>query len=373
MPDYTLEYVFSNGNVNWTSGGSSVNANNSVPPGTTFTLNGGGNSAIVTDDDGQLEDTVNSISGDQTRDTSEQTLAESFGTNSMGDYVAARGYFEIQDELGNTGRLYQIRIEHTLPDGTRTSTQYWAFAGDIVVDPAMTYTVQGTPNQNGVIGINAVGNADYGVFTQPRCFVAGTLIQTADGPVAVQDLKVGDLVRTRDHGFKPVLWIESQKLDGAQLAGMPQLRPIRIRAGALGGGLPRRDLLVSPQHRMVVRNAIVPRMFNMGEVLVAAKQLRHIDGIDEVIPGEGVEYYHFLLDQHEVVFAEGAESETLYTGPETLKTLTPEGLREVLSLFPQLASLDYDALPRAGYFAEGRRARRLAERSARNAIALQVN
>ncbi|MBP6679522.1 MAG: calcium-binding protein, partial [Paracoccus sp.] len=64
-------------------------------------------------------------------------------------------------------------------------------------------------------------------------------------------------------------------------------------------------------------------------------------------------------------------AETLYTGPQALKTMDPEARRELLALFPQLAVLDHDALPaRAGRFAEGRRARRLAERAARNRVAL---
>ncbi|SFA54555.1 Hint domain-containing protein [Paracoccus halophilus] len=372
MPDYTLEYVYANDDVSWTSAGDAVNPNNRVPAGTTFTLGGSELQAVITDDDNLLEDSVNAPNG-QSLDRSQQVLASDMGANDAGDYVFARGSYEIQDELGNIGRIYQVRVapwdyQGNVPGGT---TQYWAFAGDIVVDPGMTYTVLGTPGSNGTIGLSPVANEDYSAYAQPRCFVAGTLIETAKGPVAVQDLKPGDLVRTRENGFKPVIWIESQKLDAALLAAMPHLCPIRIRAGAMGRDLPQRDLLVSPQHRMVVRNAIVARMFDQSEVLVAAKHLQHLDGIETVLPEEGVEYFHFLLDQHEVVYAEGAESETLYTGPESLKSLDPDARREVLALFPQLAVLDHDALPaRAGYFAEGRRARRMAERAARNSVAL---
>ncbi|AUH66432.1 hemolysin [Paracoccus zhejiangensis] len=252
-----------------------------------------------------------------------------------------------------------------------SNAQYWAIAGDVVIDPSVSYTVRGTPASDGRIYLNGFGNVDYGLLTEPRCFAATTLIETETGSVAVEDLEVGDLVQTRDNGFKPVRWIESQTLDAGMLAAMPHLRAIRIRAGALGAGLPRRDLCVSPQHRMTVRNAIVARMFDTEEVLVAAKHLLAVDGIEILPEGSGITYLHFLLDQHEIVFAEGAEAETLYTGPQALRTMSPESRAELLALFPELATLDHDALPaRAGRFAEGRRARRLADRAARNKVSL---
>ena len=118
---------------------------------------------------------------------------------------------------------------------------------------------------------------------------------------------------------------------------------------------------------MVLRNAIVNRMFGEAEVMVAAKHLLDQDGVDIAADDEGVEYYHFLLDQHEIVFAEGAETETLYTGPEALKSLNPAQRREILILFPELASLDHAALPQSALsFAPGRRARHLVQRAARN-------
>ena len=212
MPDYTMEYVYANGSITWTSPSGPVSsANNSVPGGTTFTLSGSQLSASVTDDDPVLEDSVNAAP--QTLDRSEQQLTDAMGANNAGDYVFSRGFYEVEDELGNVGRLYQIRVAPWDHQGgvPGTVTQYWAFSGDIVVDPDMTYTVRSATT--GTIGLNPVGNADYDGFTQPRCFVAGTLIETAKGPVPVEDLRVGDLFRTRDHGLKPVMWIESQKLE----------------------------------------------------------------------------------------------------------------------------------------------------------------
>lgn len=373
MSEYKMNYVYANGSVTWISSqGKAVVPNNAVPSGTTFKVTGAGQSATVKDDDSTLEDST--VAWGQTLDHTDQVLAEAMGTNRAGEYIYARGYYDIEDSHGNTGRLYQIRVtpwDHSGNLPLATHTTYWAFSGNIAVHPDITYTVHGKVETDGTIALNAGGNKGYDTYTQPRCFTAGTLIETDDGPVRVEELRVGDLVRTRDHGLKPVLWIESQELDGALLAKMPHLRPIRIRASALGAGLPRRDLLLSRQHRVVIRNRVVERMFGETEVLASVKDLLDMPGIETIEDAQGVTYYHFLLDRHEVVFAEGVESETLYTGPEALKTLTPEARREVLSLFPQLATLDPSTLPqRAGTFAEGRRARRMVERVVRNSIDL---
>ncbi|WP_156127436.1 Hint domain-containing protein [Paracoccus sanguinis] len=193
------------------------------------------------------------------------------------------------------------------------------------------------------------------------CFAAGTLVRTPTGEVAVETLKVGDLVMTRDNGAQPVRWIDSTR---RALRRGSRLAPVRIRAGALGDNLPESDLLVSPQHRMLVRSAIAQRMFGTDEVLVAAKQLLQIDGIDIADDLDEVVYVHFIFDRHEIVYANGAESESLYTGPEALKTLSPQAREEILALFPDLAE---DALPEpARVLASGRLGRKLAVRHAQN-------
>ena len=193
------------------------------------------------------------------------------------------------------------------------------------------------------------------------CFAAGTLIRTPAGDVAVETLKVGDLVMTRDNGAQPVRWIDSTR---RALRAGSRLAPVRIRAGALGDNLPESDLLVSPQHRMLVRSGIAQRMFGTDEVLVAAKQLLQIDGIDIADDLDEVVYVHFIFSRHEIVYANGAESESLYTGPEALKTLSPRARKEILALFPELAE---DALPEpARVLASGRLGRKLAVRHAQN-------
>lgn len=170
------------------------------------------------------------------------------------------------------------------------------------------------------------------------CFAAGTLIETTDrSQRTIEDLRQGDPVRTLDHGFQAVKWIGRRTLSRSCLAHNPQARPIRIRRGALGTDVPQYDLLVSPQHRMFVRSAIAARMFDHAEVLVPAKSLLALDGVEIAADLECVTYYHLLFDRHEVVFANGSAAESLYTGPQALKVLAPADRIEVLSLFPEVS------------------------------------
>lgn len=205
----------------------------------------------------------------------------------------------------------------------------------------------------------------------PTCFVAGTLIRTVSGEVAIEDLKVGDLVWTADHGPQPLRWVGGSKVSAAVLRALPNLRPIRIRAGALGAGQPVSDLLVSPQHRVLVRSQIAQRMFGAPEVLVAAKHLLALDGIEVAEDCTEVTYYHILFDRHAVVQSNGAQTESLYTGPQALKSISAAARDEILLLFPELGQMDYRPEP-ARPLTKGREGRKLAERHAQNGHALSA-
>lgn len=159
------------------------------------------------------------------------------------------------------------------------------------------------------------------------CFVRGTLIETPEGPQFIETLKVGDLVTTLDDGPQPIRWVGQRKVSGTG-----RNTPIRIRAGALGNV---RDLWVSPNHRMLVRGPQAELLFGQSEVLVAAKHLVN-DKTIRAVPCHAVEYFHFLCDAHQIVFAEACPAESLFPGDQTLDN-APDGARaEILRLFPGL-------------------------------------
>lgn len=204
----------------------------------------------------------------------------------------------------------------------------------------------------------------------PRCFTAGTMIETARGDVPVETLVAGDTVLVESDGSfvsRRIRWCGRRHYDAAALSRNPKLRPVRIVAGALGHGLPRKDLLVSRQHRVLIRSRIAERMFGEPEVLVAAFRLTDLPGIflDEDV--QEVTYFHLLFDQHEIVKSDGVLSESLYTGPEALRSIDERAKAEIMSIFPQLADLDYHPRP-VRVIPQLRRQRKLVERHIKNGI-----
>ncbi len=309
-------------------------------------------------------------------------------TYNTGSTVEADWEFISVDPL--TGYYYRVTglYINNQPVGVSLSRAWDATTGQFVAGPAGIYnpgtalthidgdTLDGTPNITQFVTDSAY--ADYNPATGMGndatltasngtvvCFTSGTLIKTRSGEVAVEALSVGDEVLTVDHGYQPIRWIGSRKLDAIDLRLKPNLRPIRIRAGALGKGMPRHDLLVSPQHRMLVSSKIAKNMFDEHEVLAAAKQLVLIDGIDVAEDVTEIEYWHFLFEDHEIVWANGALSESLYTGAEALKSVGPQAQEEIFAIFPHLRDYAPEDLPDgARLFLNGRQARKLAQRHA---------
>jgi Ca2+-binding RTX toxin-like protein len=167
------------------------------------------------------------------------------------------------------------------------------------------------------------------------CFTPGTLIATPKGEVPVESLKAGDRIITRDNGIQELRWIGQRGFDWAHMTANPHLRPVMIRQGSLGNGLPERDMMVSPNHRVLVSNERTSLYFDEHEVLVAAKHLIGGKGIFEV-DSIGTTYLHLMFDQHEVVLSDGAWTESFQPGDYTLNGMGNAQRTEILELFPEL-------------------------------------
>lgn len=246
-------------------------------------------------------------------------------------------------------------------------------AGTVVTDSSFgTFTVvDGTSYSltSGSFALPSGQTITYSQFEKGSgvpCFTRGARILTPHGPVPIQNLRLGQLVRTDSGGDQPIRWIGCRAFSATEIRANPKLAPVRILAGALGAGLPARDLLVSRQHRMLVQSPIARRMFGQDQVLIPAIRLTALPGIfvDDAIPG--VEYFHLLFDQHRIVFAEGAPTESLFTGPEALRSLGAKAREEILAIFPQLAGGVHVSNP-ARTIPRGRQQARLIARHLRNA------
>lgn len=193
------------------------------------------------------------------------------------------------------------------------------------------------------------------------CFASGTLIRTAAGDLPVENLRPGMMILTRDHGLQPLRWCGQSRVDSAQLAANPKLRPIRIAAGALGENMPSVALSVSPQHRVMIGSVIAERMFDAPELLVPAKQLTDLPGVEIDEDVDSVTYHHLMFDAHEIVLSNNAATESLYPGAEAIKALSPEALAEIEALFPDLLTAG-NAVSPARPFARGPKLRTLVQR-----------
>jgi len=171
------------------------------------------------------------------------------------------------------------------------------------------------------------------------CFTPGTTIATPRGERLVEELQVGDRIITRDNGIQEIRWMGQKDLTGKNLIGSPHLRPVLVKAGSLGNGLPERDMLVSPNHRLLVTGDRTQLYFEENEVLAAAKHLDGAQGIHQVDVMK-VSYIHFMFDRHEVVLSNGAWTESFQPGDYSLKGIGNSQRNEIFELFPELRSQD---------------------------------
>ncbi len=170
------------------------------------------------------------------------------------------------------------------------------------------------------------------------CFTPGTYITTPRGPVLVEDLLVDDLVITADNGLQAIRWIGRKRITGARLMAFPKLRPIRIRENAFGRGVPNRDMHVSPQHRMLIDadRALIEHAER--EVLAPAKGLINDYSVTVDYGVKYTDYIHILFDRHEIIFANGAATESFHPGHMAMSALDAAPRKELFDIFPELQS-----------------------------------
>ncbi|MCH2163041.1 MAG: Hint domain-containing protein [Marinovum sp.] len=199
-----------------------------------------------------------------------------------------------------------------------------------------TFTIQGDSDDETVYFNYSIvddnGNTDTALvgITQVPCFAAGTLIDTADGPIAVETLRPGIQVPTRDQGLQTIRWVGRRTVSttGANV-------PIRIAKGTMGAV---RDLVLSSQHRVLIQDVWATLMFGEDEVLVKAKDLINDHSVRPVTDMDEITYVHILFDTHQIVMANGVACESYLPGPATMKQFDRSTQTEIVLLFPELTA-----------------------------------
>ena len=175
-------------------------------------------------------------------------------------------------------------------------------------NPALTFTFDSINDP--AKGLRITRDGAGGTLISVACFASGTRLRTATGDVAVDDLRVGDLVVTGSAGgpLRPVTWIGSRRIDLKTHPRADLVAPIRVLRDAMGQGLPERDLLLSPDHAVFLDGALVPVHLLVNGMTIVQHR-----------PAASVRYVHVELDRHSVVLAEGLPTESyLDTGNRAL-------------------------------------------------------
>lgn len=249
---------------------------------------------------------------------------------------------------GTDGMRVEAEYQMTVSDGANTYT----LVGFNINESSPSYgTVEGLAFIGGPGGFPPIGvplsviavaegpgssSTLYSDYASPICLTTGALIDTPNGKRRIEILATGDHVLTLDHGAQPIRWIGRIKVNAARLAANPAFRPVRLKRGALGPGLPRTDMLVSQQHRILIRGLHAELLFAESEVLVAARHLIDNHGIELASDVSEVTYFHLMFDAHEIITADGIETESFLPGPTALASVPDAARAELYALFPEL-------------------------------------
>ena len=183
------------------------------------------------------------------------------------------------------------------------------------VHPVGTFQIT-SGDESGTVGDISFQNFETIEFST-ICFARGTLINTPNGPRAVETIVAGELVVTADRGSQPVRWIHSDE----RPIDSDDDYPILIKPGALGPKRPSSNLIVSQQHRILVGEAGQLEEYFDCPMFVPAKALTGLPGIRQMNGRKNIEWWHFACDGHEIVEANGAQTETLLVGKMVLNGL----------------------------------------------------
>jgi hypothetical protein len=189
----------------------------------------------------------------------------------------------------------------------------------VISEKGQTYSLHLNPSQNFSgeffhLAADAAGTGTDIIESSAPCYCRGTLIMTARGEMRVEELKAGDEVMTRSGVARPIRWIGRRSYAGHLLDGRKDLLPVCIKAGALAADVPQRDLWISPHHAMYFDSAYFDDDDGTNAcgdgVLIEAKDLVNGASIVQADHVDKIEYYHIELETHDVIFAEGALSES---------------------------------------------------------------
>ncbi len=299
--------------------GSPIINNSSTPVNTIFEFSSGFPVQVIT-----LNDTNGPPNDNVFNDDDEDNHVITDGGNLVGTGTEVESEsFHFVRELDSNGVPFGPEIQITVFSQNGQTSNIWGMSTDTPLTDGAQYIKVGGSNN---------GSSEYEDFV---CFTAGTMITTREGEKRIEDICVGDRVVTRDNGVQTVRWIGSRHLAMPQSSKQWHLSPVRIKAGALGNGLPVRDTVFSPNHRILLSHPEIELISGHGEVFAEAKKLVGKNGIEADRVSQ-VTYFHMMFDQHEVVLSNDMWSESFLPGPVAVGNLDANQRNELFDVFPEL-------------------------------------
>ncbi|MFS4436714.1 Hint domain-containing protein [Paracoccaceae bacterium GXU_MW_L88] len=296
----------------------------------------------ITDNDSRFQDGT-----DDRDDEDNSQQVEVFDENGVleaSGQVQPRERIVLEDADGNQYIMHRVYIR-----SEPTGNEYFY----VFEDPGPELNVQYS-----VIDVSRPNSEPYWLPGEVTCFTRGVEVLTPDGYQRVERLKAGDLVTTRDHGPQPILWVARRFFSWSDMLADPRRAPFEVAADAFGRDQPKRPLLFSRQHRLLVTPPARGSDDATSEMLAPVVALEDGTRIRRVVPALGVEYIHLVFAQHEIVDAEGLATESM---------LLTAYSRDASGMDAQDDAALFDDLPDVTHAAPARPI--LSNKSARNLIA----
>jgi len=247
--------------------------------------------------------------------------------------IYAEQQFNLVAPDGSTITLYQVEVDSD-PNSSAGSGIFVGFLPTSPLIPGVTYTFTSS-------NTTPTNNQEFDDIIGAVCFTPGTKITTPSGDRLIEDLKVGDLVITADNGIQTIRWVGRKKITGARLHVHDHLRPVKIKKGAFGKGLPNADMWLSPHHRVLISGHTLSLHYGTREALAPIKGLSNDHSIFSDYNLKSTEYIHILFDKHEIVYSNGIASESFHPGAVGLNTIEEASRNELFEVFPELAVNPY--------------------------------
>lgn len=275
---------------------------------------------------------------------------EAFASQTTGDYTVDTTAPSVTAAAGNTlvniwiskGGAEDYKADPSTTERANTHSRTVEFAEVMAADKTIS-TTGPTGSDKMTEEYTTINQTGYSIeLNAAACFMPGTKVLTPDGEMPVETLKRGDLVTTTAGRDEMVSWIGRQTVS-MRFADPMRVLPIRIKAGALGENVPSRDLLISPDHAILLEGILI----QAGALVNGSSIVRETD-----VP-HSFTYFHVELENHSLILAENAATETFVDNVDRLafdnwrehEALYPEGKPIVEMPYPRAKA--YRQVPRA--------------------------